>query len=454
MSVRTALLLISTLVFVSVFIGCSDEVDIGPSTTSNGSATGTVKGEVNPAGGDFELQLNMTEGPDGPLVGPFVLRGGNIRYDDALEALLVDFSVINRSERTFPEPVTMTFIQLLPPDVTVLNPDNEEHGPGAAIVFQFSNDDGKWTPGEESEPRTVQFGVAKGTSIGFVARLDVGMDPKGGAIGGVVWADKNENGKMDEDEPGIGGVEILLASGDQENLTAASKILRMTRTHEDGTYRFDGLRAGFYTVFKAPKPHLRPTTPPVIEVILVEGDDGVSDFLMANFGCFPVREGDVAIRIGDYIRASGKFITPETSNARSGALVAREIVVFRCGDHECVGHGELAGTVNGVNRQELALHIMSEWITFPRPKDEDDVRPDDFEVGDRARAEVEDMRNGVMAPLKGLKLAKWTEEFERATGYVKRIGGDVNNPPAEIVILDKTVIVLTPDTEVIVREVD
>ena len=45
---------------------------------------------------------------------------------------------------------------------------------GAAIVFHFANDDGLWTPGEESLARTVEFGVTKGTAIAFIARLDLG----------------------------------------------------------------------------------------------------------------------------------------------------------------------------------------------------------------------------------------------------------------------------------------
>ena len=44
-------------------------------------------------------------------------------------------------------------IQKATPEVEILNPDNDIHGPGAAIVFEFANDDAMWTPGEESFPR-------------------------------------------------------------------------------------------------------------------------------------------------------------------------------------------------------------------------------------------------------------------------------------------------------------
>ena len=51
-------------------------------------------------------------------------------------------------------------MQLLPPEITVLDADNGENGVGASYRFTFANDDAMWTPGEESLPRTVRFVVA------------------------------------------------------------------------------------------------------------------------------------------------------------------------------------------------------------------------------------------------------------------------------------------------------
>jgi len=51
-------------------------------------------------------------------------------------------TVVHASPHAYPEPVNLTFMQSLPPDVTVLDADNGEHGVGASFLFTFANDDG------------------------------------------------------------------------------------------------------------------------------------------------------------------------------------------------------------------------------------------------------------------------------------------------------------------------
>jgi|GEM_PF-5163012 len=280
----SALLLLLALI---AFAGCSGDsptANNGPGDTTP-SQTGVIQGDLNPKGGDFEYVSATNGDPDNPIEGPFTLRGNNIRYDVDAGELVVDLTVINDGENSFGEAVAMTFLGLLPDGVTVENPDNAESGVGAMINFEFENDDAEWTPGEESIARETRFGVAEDVAIGFTARIDVGMSVGMGSIGGIVWNDENDDGMMGTDEGGLAGVKITLS---QEGADDQS-----TSSGEDGTYRFDGLDAGFYTVRKhvesddvSINPLSGATTPTTIHVILVEDIDGmVVPFLAANFGC-------------------------------------------------------------------------------------------------------------------------------------------------------------------------
>jgi len=193
------------------------------------------------------------------------------------------------------------------------------------IVFEFANDDGQWTTGEESFPRTVLFGVDPGVSIGFVARIDIGQDPNLGSVGGVVWNDLNENGQLDRGEPGIGGVVINMYRTDGPERSMQPEILWRTVTALDGSYRFDRLDAGHYEVKKIPRSDLRPTTPTTIQVILVEEDGKVSDFLMANFGCVSAGTPRPIIERGDFVDVWGEYAVRPDSR-----VVARAIQLIKC----------------------------------------------------------------------------------------------------------------------------
>ncbi len=310
---RIPAVLILGLVALLAQFGCSDN----PSTPAGTSADTQIQGEIG--AGDFEISVNAVSGSGRSLEGRFVVRGSNVHYVDSLSALVADLTVLNQSRASFPEPVTLTFVDLIPDSVTVQNPDNGINGDGAAINFLFADDDGMWTPGEESLPRTVQFGVPSGVSIGFVARLSVGEGQSAGlgTIGGMVWNDANENGAMDEGEAGIAGARIFLSSfsaaspaaltgrgrgdghhgdgdgdddddegedGDNDGNTIGA---RTVRTGEDGRYAFERVPAGAYIVTKGPSRAMTPTTPVRIYVILTETNGEVADFLSANFGCIP-----------------------------------------------------------------------------------------------------------------------------------------------------------------------
>jgi hypothetical protein len=284
---RFHILSLVAVVLMVALPGCGDEVTI----VQPPGGDGLVQGTIRPGDTGFEIVLPTAGSAIDPIHGPFVLKGSDIHYDAGIGALVVDLTVTNQSPKTYPLPVRLEFVALLPDSVTVLNPSNDIHGPGAMIEFSFVDRDVHWTPGETSLPRNVQFGVGEGVSIGFAVRLHVGPMPQLGSIGGVVWTDLNEDGVHDPNEPGWGGREIVLTHADSTidcNQLDCIRIWR-TRTASDGSYRFDELVAGHYTVMLVRDRCSNPTTPSEIEVILVEMNGEVSSFLTADFGVAPLR---------------------------------------------------------------------------------------------------------------------------------------------------------------------
>jgi hypothetical protein len=433
---QLSVLFIGALMLAFALGGCSDET-VEPTVFEQGAATTLIEGDIDPDGGGFEYITEYAgEGEDIP--GPFAIIGTNIHYVDSLGVLSVDFAADNRSEYAYPLPITLTFVQLIPDTVTVENPDNDEHGAGAMIIFHFTDKDYRWSPGEISIPRTVHFGVGEGESIGFVARIDVGMDETRGAIGGIVWNDANEDGVMDPGEEGVGGVEIHLTNDVPEG-SMMPVLLWETTTAADGTYRFDGLDAGFYNVQKAPNDRCKPTTPTEIQVVLVESNGDVSDFLLANFGCVPVMGPVDRIEEGDWVAVTGEYVgDPHHIMAWGIDVVKCEVPqppdtlpdltggwafdgdhdwdgCRRCEDWGCRGlKNELRGPVTAINREDRALEIMGTWVFFAMCTDTipddtlqvaahhgdgdgdgyDDrdrwhwLHPDSVEVGDRVRVRV------------------------------------------------------------------
>ena len=295
--------------------GCSEDLPTQTPVDSTTSTTGVFHVDTVDDNVDFEFISSKNGDPEDPIEGPFAIRGRNIRYDAENSMLIVDLSVENMGENTFDEGVTLTFLSLLPEGVTVLNPDNNENGNGAAINFEFENDDGQWTPGEESLLRETHFGVAEGTSIGFVARLDTGTGSGMGSIGGMVWNDENGDGIMDEGEAGVEGATLELSAEGMEAVTTLSGA--------DGTYSFDDLASGFYMVVKKPTEGMVPTTSPRIYVILVAEDGTVSSFLAANFGCMKDSGGGGKASIGGFVfnDLNGNKVMDEGEPGLSGIAV-------------------------------------------------------------------------------------------------------------------------------------
>lgn len=400
--------------------GCGGDDPVTPPDSPN-DGTSLVHGDIDASATSFEFASEVNLDLPLPPPGPFRIRGEIQGYDTDLGALVVDVVVVNIGERIYPEPANLTLVQLLPPDVTVLDADNGESGVGASFRLGFTNDDAMWVPGEESLPRTVRFVVAAGTSIGFAARIDVGLDPLGGAIGGLVWHDRDEDGVVDVDESGLDGAEIRINGAEDQHWT--------TTTTRDGNYRVDGLQPGYYTVVRLPNPRLRPTTPSQLQVVLVEREGGVSDFLAANFGCRTVTAED-PIAVGDCLHAKGAYAgSPSRLVAELYCICGRD---DDDGDDGSACWNRLTGPVTEVNAAGNAVAIMGTWLHVP-----DDVfELDDVAVSDRLRAGVEVVADDDGHHLEACSLHGFSGHFDRIRGPVQEVFLNDDDDVVAVRVLD------------------
>ncbi|MBM4458783.1 MAG: hypothetical protein FJ011_13610, partial [Chloroflexi bacterium] len=101
--------------------------------------------------------------------------------------------------------------------------------------------------------------------LGGAATADFG-DRRGGMVAGVVFEDRNGNGRRDPDEPGIGGVAIALSNGETRTTDAR------------GVYRFDGVTPGGYTVSETDPAGYVSTTPNLLTVFVAAGGGATASF--------------------------------------------------------------------------------------------------------------------------------------------------------------------------------
>ncbi len=71
-----------------------------------------------------------------------------------------------------------------------------------------------------------------------------GASAQDGGVSGVVFFDKDANGARGSGEPGLAGVTVELRDG----VTGGQAIRLFVQTSSDGSYHFEGLSAGAYTV--------------------------------------------------------------------------------------------------------------------------------------------------------------------------------------------------------------
>jgi hypothetical protein len=401
------------LVIMGAFVlaGCQNDDEVTNPAGSTAALAGVVHGDIASDATTFEFTSRVHPDLADPPPGPFLIRGQVQGYDAGLGALVVDLTVVNSSRHAYPEPVTMTFMQLLPPGTAVLEADNGESGAGASYRLTFVDDDAIWSAGEASQPRTVKFVVGAGVSIGFAARVDVGLDPLGGAIGGLVWRDADADGVVDAGEAGIGGIGVRVQNNDDQHWVVT--------TSDDGVYRLDGLPAGYYSVSRPARPELEPTTPPQLQVVLVERDGTVSDFLAADFGCRVTGPAD-PIEVGDCLHVEGEYAAaPDRLVAAHYGLCGRdEDDGDRDKDHSC--WDRLTGPVTDVDPARDAVAIMGTWLQ--NADRHFDLR--DVAVLDRLQAGVVVVADEADSHLEACRLHSFNGHFDRIRGEIEAVVRD------------------------------
>jgi len=437
------------LALAALVAGCSSSTPTTPGTAADQAKT-VISGDIAPGTPAFAFSAAA---PGDPSPGTFRIEGSNLRYVTDPGMLLADIVLVNDSSADFAGPVRLVFMQLLPAGVTVLNADAVDSTQGAGAVFAFDLEDttGTWRAGERTLPRTVQFGVAPGTSIAFVSRIVTGDDPApGGAIGGTVFADANGNGLRDEGEQGVRDVAIMLHDGAAVDSTSA---IMQAMTDSTGAYRFDALASGHYTVALARDPRIEPTTAPVLDVLLVEYDGQVMDFLGADFGVrragAPV-DTTFCLAAGDCIEAKGMF-RPDRPRLEAWEL-ERCDEGGTCGDDDgddADDDGDhpacwsrLCGPITAMDDSTGAIAVMGTWIELPVEALGRHTRPEDIAVGRRVRVEVEVMTGDAGDHLRACRIQKWNGNGDRVRGVIQEVLRDPQGHPALRVL--NTVVTVPP----------
>ncbi len=415
-------------------VGCSSNTPTTP-VAGTQSAKTVISGDIDPGTVAFEYSAAA---PGDPSPGRFRIQGSNLRYEADPGALLADLVLVNDSSADFAGPVRLVFMQLLPEGVTVLNADNADSamGAGAMFTFAFADSDTAWSAGAATEARIVQFGVAPGTSIGFVARIQVGDEPaQGGAIGGMVWHDLNGNGVADRGEAGVVDIALVLNAGSAQ---VTGETIMRTLTDRAGMYRFEALASGHYTVSLAEDARITPTTSPVMEVLLVEYEGQVMDFLDADFGVMRAGGPDssACIVVGDCVNAKGAYMEePDRLEGRIVDVCDREYDCEDDDDDDCVDCGEdksdegmcwgrLSGPITGIDRERHAIAVMGTWIHLS-DRDWDKGHHDgDIGLGWRVRVNVELVSGEGGDRVVACSIHRWNGNGDRVRGTVQEVVHD------------------------------
>jgi hypothetical protein len=347
---RRYALVVLALASIALAANCSN--DIAPPATEPDAA---FQGNYDPASGELEFALTGATGAD-----PFLrLVARDIRLD-AAGLLHAQVAIRNAGNETIPGPAGVLVSLFIPDSVVPANvpcavpPTDPPPVPGDSLppeprpsscFFDHRGtygDDGVLAGGETSEPVEWIFAGTEGQSFAFHARLVHEFVEPQGRIAGVVFHDRNENGRRDLGEEGIPGVRIGLVDAD---------LVRIRLTDDRGQYAFAVREPGLYKVVKTIPDGARPTTPTELEVLILRRDDGsLSSFLHADFGCVKqAPPGDLVImgtvfmdldRDGE--RDRGESGIPGVGINASGLLCLSPIAAFTRTDAD--GNYQLPGS--------------------------------------------------------------------------------------------------------------
>lgn len=247
----------------------------GDSPTSTPGPDDTrATGQVDPSG-DSEFLLGTVT--TSPTAGRAEVWARNLRVESD-EIVSFDAVIVNRSTWPVHAPIHFVITEIRPAVVEVTNPDMT--GPDGP-VFDFSDDlgDRVLAPGEASAPVNMKFRWPEPMAFAIGFRVDAGGGDATGFISGVVFNDRNGDGRYDMNlEPGIPGVVV-------EMVPSVREILYRTLTDDHGRYRFGDLAADVYRVTAHGFGDMQPTTPNPLIISLVERpDSGVTSFDKAHFG--------------------------------------------------------------------------------------------------------------------------------------------------------------------------
>lgn len=285
------LLLLSLLLVLGLFSGCSDSTSPAPDDQGN---------VLDPGDNSFALKDMTIPIPWGP---PVLLRleGANLVTDPVDGTVSLDVNVRNLSDRTIGVPLTVWLSGFTPADVAPLNAD-DVHALGDDPVrlagidttrvwvewgYDYAGligDDGALAPGEASAPKTWIFQDPSLASFAFSAYAEIGGDPGAATLGGYCFLDRNYDGRPDEGEEPFTPGWVTVTGPDDFWYTAAPGI--------DGRYAVPLYQAGLYqltfeTTLMSPWPPVY-TTPNPLTVMIVAGSDGApQSYLEANFGIAP-----------------------------------------------------------------------------------------------------------------------------------------------------------------------
>ncbi|MGL5829691.1 MAG: SdrD B-like domain-containing protein, partial [Angustibacter sp.] len=115
---------------------------------------------------------------------------------------------------------------------------------------------------EENDSNGLQAVVGLLASGEVTTNIDAGFYPPSAAIGDFVWADLDGDGRAETGEQGLAGVKVELFAADGSTpitQDAAGKPLAPITTSSSGSYLFDNLAAGTYTVKMTPPSGWEPT---------------------------------------------------------------------------------------------------------------------------------------------------------------------------------------------------